>query len=132
MRDMSRFLILFNHILTEEQGKDAIDVLQVKEFCYPPAGIGLIWKAIPPEAHELRPLLEPVFQWIDETASAGDYLLVQGDFGATWMVVEHAMKKGIVPVYSTTERRASEKIDADGTVHAVHEFRHVRFRQYGK
>ncbi len=129
---MARFLILFNHVLTGDQELDAVDLLGIDSFCYPPTEISVLWKSVPPEAPELRPILSPVFQWIDETASAGDYLLVQGDFGATWMIVDHAMKKGLVPVYSTTERVAQEVKLPDETVKTLHWFRHVIFREYGR
>ena len=129
---MPDFLVLFNHTLTDDQGLDARDLLGVDEFVFPPLSISALWHAIPPGINELHPVLTPVFRWLDDTGKAGDYLLVQGDFGATCMVVEYARGAGLVPVYAATERRACEQRREDGTVETVHEFRHVRFREYGK
>ena len=129
---MSKFLILFNHTLTDDQRLDAVDLLGVNAFVLPPARVSSIWRAVPPEIVNLHSVLSPVLAWINVEGAEDDYLLVQGDFGATFLVVKYAMMRGLIPVYSTTERRAIEKSDADGTVHTVHEFRHVRFREYGK
>ena len=128
---MAKILILFNHRLTEDQGLDATDLLGVREFVFPPVKVSLLWQSIPPEVLDLKPVLSPVFEWIDSKGAENDYLLVQGEFGATFLVVEYAMKRGLIPVYSTTERRAVEKREMDGTVRTVHEFQHVRFREYG-
>ena len=129
---MSKFLILFNHTLTDDQRLDAVDLLGVDAFVLPPAEVSSLWRAVPPEISNLHPVLSPVLAWINVEGAEDDYLLVQGDFGATFLVVKYAMMRGLIPVYSTTERRAIEKSDADGTVYTVHEFRHVRFREYGK
>jgi len=129
---MSKFLILFNHALKDEQELDAVDLLGVDEFCFPPVEISILWQAVPPERAELRPLLEPVFNWVDTEGDSGDYLLVQGDFGATWLVVEHARARGLKPVYATTRRITSEREKEDGSLEIVHWFQHVRFREYGR
>ncbi len=129
---MSKFLILFNHVLTDEQELDAVDLLGVDEFCPPPVEVSSLWKAISPEEAELRPLLEPVFTWIEVEGEPGDYLLVQGDFGATCMVVEYAIRHGLTPVYATTRRITREQENDDGSVEILHRFHHVRFREYGK
>jgi len=129
---MSNFLVLFNHKLTDDQGLDAVDLLGVDQLIFPPLSVSALWQAVPPDVSDLRPVLTPVFSWLDEAGKAGDYLLVQGDFGATTMVVDYARSAGMIPVYSTTERRASELRHDDGGVEVIHEFRHVRFREYGR
>ncbi len=129
---MSKFLILFNHRLTDEQELDAIDLLGVKEFSFPPVEIGTLWKSLPPDAEKIGQVLRPVFQWIDMEGGTGDYLLVQGDFGATYLVVEYARARDLKPVYATTRRISREIEHEDGSIEIVHRFRHVRFREYGK
>ena len=129
---MSKLLILFNHRLTDNQCLDATDLLGVRKFVYPSEEINALWRAVPPGVADLRPVLAPVFTWMGRQGTAGDFILVQGDFGATYLVVDHALKNGMIPVYSTTERRAGEQVLEDGTVSTVHEFRHVRFREYGR
>ena len=125
-------LVLFNHSLTELQKHEAENVLGVEKFVYPPAAVSALWRNIPADREGVYPILEPAFHWIDREGSQGDLLLVQGDFGATCAMVNYALHAGLVPVYSTTVRRACERKRKDGTVEVMHEFRHVRFREYGK
>ena len=66
-----------------------------------------------------------------EAASAGDYVLIQGDFGACYLMVNHVLDRECIPVYATTERQAKETRLEDGRVELTHTFQHVRFRQYG-
>jgi hypothetical protein len=129
---MSRMLVLFNHILSDEQVGQARELWSVRRIVYPPADISLLWANIPPDITGLKPVLVKVFAWLDRTASTGDILLVQGDFGAVFLVAQYALSIGLKALYATTERRAREKRLPDGTVEIVHEFRHVRFREYGK
>jgi len=77
-------------------------------------------------------LLQPVFSWLDRNAQKGDFVLIQGDFGASFLLVQHALHKEYIPVYSTTERKAVERLLEDGQVELIHQFYHIRFRKYGK
>jgi hypothetical protein len=46
-------------------------------------------------------------------------VLIEGDFGACYLMVRFALEKGLVPLYSTTRREAEERYDADGSVRLV-------------
>lgn len=129
---MPDLLLLFNHTITDAQHKDAVQQLGIKRIIEPPPAIRAAWSALPPEEAALVPVLQPVVTWLDATASAGDYVLVQGDFGACWLLVNHCLQQGYIPVYSTTRRHAVEEHLDDGTVRLVHRFSHVRFRKYGQ
>ncbi len=129
---MPDLFLLFNHKLTAAQADDARQELGVAGIVSPPDDVRRCWAAIPPEPEAIAPLLAPVFSWIDMAVPAGSFLLVQGDFGACFLVVLHAAGRGITPVYSTTRREAAEQQVDDSTVHITHTFRHVRFRIYGR
>ena len=129
---MADLYLLFNHRMTDSQAEQARQELGVRNIHVPPTGISRLWSDIPPEPENLREILVPVFSWIDTTLRPGDFLLVQGDFGACHLVLEHVTGSGIIPVYSTTRREAQEQHLGDGTVHLLHTFRHVRFRIYGR
>ncbi|RKL61312.1 hypothetical protein DXT63_17395 [Thermoanaerobacteraceae bacterium SP2] len=123
-------LLIFSHEMTQEQEKDAEKDLGVEEFISLPASLQDKWSSIPAEIESLDEYLRNILYWIDENAAAGDYALVEGDFGATYAVVGYCKKKGIIPVYSTTERKVAEE-HADGEVRTYRSFRHVRYRVYG-
>ncbi|WP_456386753.1 CRISPR-associated protein Csx20 [Desulfolithobacter sp.] len=129
---MQDLYLLFNHRLTSHQAEQAKQELGVDNIIEPPDNITRLWANIPPEPESIRPVLEPVFTWIDNEIRAGSFLLVQGDFGACFLVINHAAAKGITPVYSTTRREAAEQHTDDKTVRLAHTFRHVRFRIYGR
>lgn len=129
---MADLFLLFNHLLTDGQSGQARQELGVDKIIDPPPDISRLWADIPPEPESIGDILEPVFPWIDNHISEGDFLLVQGDFGACYLILQYISSSGIIPVYSTTMRQASENRLDDNTVHLTHTFHHVRFRRYGQ
>lgn len=131
-KGMRRFLVLFNHTLTDAQVNDARVSLGVERIRFAPDPLRELWRSIPPGADALEPLLAPARAWLDEEALPGDFVLVQGDFGAVFLIVRHCLARGLMPVYSTTIRDASEETGEGGAVRLRHTFRHVKFRKYGE
>ncbi len=129
---MADMFLLFNHTLTPVQEEQARRELGVRQIIEPPGDLRRIWAAVPPREEAIRPHLLPVITWLDAQAVAGDFVLIQGDFGACFLLADHALNQGYIPVYSTTERRAVEEQLADGGIRLTHTFRHVRFRIYGR
>lgn len=127
---MPNLIVLFNHTLTAEQVADAGSALGVARIIEPPPGIRRLWGQVPPDPPTLREYLAPVCRWLDETAAQGDFVLVQGEFGATFLLAGHCLRKGYIPLYSTTRRQAVEKHLGGGAVEVSHLFSHVRFRRY--
>lgn len=123
-------LLLFNHRITQAQSNDARSSLGVERIVEPPPEISRIWAEVPPEVDDLTPHLAPVFSWLRSVASPGDYILIQGEFGATWLAVHQAFRLALKPIYSTTRRQALEEHLPDGSVQIRHTFAHVRFRAY--
>ncbi len=128
---MPNLLVLFNHTLTAAQEADARESLGVAEIVLPPDEIRHLWSQAPPDAEALSDYLAPVWKWLSERATPGDFVLVQGEFGATFLTVKFCLENGLIPVYSTTSRRVEEEHLPGGTVRIQHVFRHVRFRRYG-
>lgn len=129
---MPTLYLLMNHKITEAQVADARRALSVDRIIEMPDDIAALWSQIPPELEVLGPYLEPLRSWLAASASPGDYVLIQGDFGACYLMVTFAFSKGLVPVYSTSARQAVENHLPDGTVELSHRFRHRVFRRYGK
>ena len=126
-----RLIVLFNHTLTNAQRADARQSLGADEILEPPPAVKRLWAEIPPEIEGLDEYLAPVSAWLTGSAVPGDYVLIQGDFGATCLLVRFTVEMGLKPVYSTTRREATETLQPDGTVELTHRFGHVRFRRYG-
>jgi hypothetical protein len=124
--------LLLNHQFTPEQEEDARVGLQIASVRRPPSEIQALWGRVPPDLEEIACFLDPFKEWLGKEAKFGDVVLIQGDFGACYLMVCFAFESGLVPVYATTERQATEELLEDGTIRLVHTFRHRRFRQYGR
>jgi hypothetical protein len=122
--------LLFNHILTQAQEEDARTSLGVKKIVGLPDGLKEIWEAIPPEMNEIKHVLHPLKNWLAVSARQGDYVLIQGDFGACYIMVNFVFESGLIPVYSTTQREAVEKVLQDGSINLTHKVNHRIFRKY--
>ncbi len=123
-------ILIFSHELTPEQERDLKVKWNVGKIVTMPENIQSVWKNMPPELPSLKRYVRPVLTWLIETGFPGDLVLVQGDFGATYIVVSFAVRVGFVPVYSTTKREVEEKTYPDGTVKQERIFNHCIFRKY--
>lgn len=124
-------LLLFNHTLTPDQEVDAWRALGISKIVEPPSSVSRLWANVPPDIAEVNTYLNPVKQWLASQGCPGDYVLIQGDFGATCLMVQAALNLEFIPVYATTQRSVEEEAQPDGMVKITHRFRHVRFRKYG-
>lgn len=124
------FFLIFNHELTPAQRADATISLGVTQVAELPAALKRLWEQIPPDLDALGAYLEPIRRWLADQAQKGDYVLIQGDFGATYILVNAAFEMGLIPVYSTTERLATEIRNDDGSMETIHRIKHVSFRKY--
>lgn len=123
-------LLIFSHNLTEKQVLDARESLGVDSFIYLPPKLQNKWSLIPPDAEDICQSTYEIKEWIASIANKNDYILVQGDFGATYGVVNYCKSKGLKAIYSTTKRKAKEIVRSNGKVESVHVFEHVRYREY--
>ena len=124
--------LLFNHRVTAAQQSAARKQLGVAALITLPPELQQLWSQIPPEFPALAAYLEPLESWLASRAQAGDYVLIQGDFGATFLMVRFALNHDLIPVYATTSRQAIEEHLPDGAVKMVHRFQHQMFRKYGE
>ena len=127
---MLRMLLLFSHEMTADQREDTDASLAINEFVPLPLDLQELWRNIPPMKPLLSDYLEPFRGWIKENANSGDYVLIQGDFGATYSMVNYALSTGLIPVYATTERESVETRMPDGSVKLERIFKHRMFRRY--
>lgn len=124
--------LLFNHSLTESQEHDARLSLGINRIVELPSGLKARWSEVPPELPELKRHIEPVKNWLASQAQKGDYVLIQGDFGVSFLMVNYAFQQGLIPVYATTRRQIVEEPQKDGSVKVTRQFKHEIFRKYEK
>lgn len=126
---MKKMFLLFNHTLTTEQKADAIKNLRVDEFISLPQDLQTLWSNVPSNIESLREYLLPIKEYMVESVQTKDIVLIQGDFGATSIMVEFVNSMDAIPVYATTLREVLEE-QIDDEIHKKSIFRHVRFRRY--
>ncbi|WP_297988410.1 CRISPR-associated protein Csx20 [uncultured Campylobacter sp.] len=123
---MKTLFTLINHTLTSEQEEDARKNLNVDKF------INITdarWSDIDPSEKSVIEFVEAYKDKLKKQAKAGDVLLVQGDYGATYNMIRFAKNMGLIAVYATTNRIVSERVE-NGKVVIKREFKHARFREY--
>ena len=128
---MSNLFLIFNHEITPVQESDARRSLGVEQIIDLPPDLKELWRQVPPDLTEISSYLKSVKSWLKSNAAKNDYVLIQGDFGACYIMTKLAFEIGLIPIYSTTEREATEEYKSDGTVKLVHQFKHQAFRKYG-
>ena len=127
-----RAFLIFSHQLTQQQRADLHNNWQVREVIYLPPELASVWSGIPPDAVELKPLLRSIVSWLRAAANPRDLVLIQGDFGATYILVEECLRLNLIPVYSTTKRTLRENALPNGDIRQERFFKHVLFRVYGR
>ena len=123
---MKTLFTLINHALTREQEEDARKNLNVDKF------INIAdasWSDIDPSEKSVIKFIETYKNKLKKQAKAGDVLMVQGDFGATYNMIRFAKNMGLIAVYATTNRIVSEQVE-NGKVVIKREFKHAKFREY--
>lgn len=121
---------MFNHDLGPDQMKDAETSLGIEKFVEMPPVLKQTWQQIPADVENIEEIVMPMGEWLRNATKKGDVVLIQGDFGATYLLVKCALGLGLLPVYATTRRLAEEIRQEDGTMKVIHVFKHVRFRRY--
>jgi len=124
-----QMILLFSHQLSDPQKADATNTWGVEEFVYLPQKLQQIWSNISPDLDSLKEVLEPIKSYVKEVANENDLILIQGDFGASYMMVNYAKSLNLAPVYATTKRMVQELVENGKTIKKSI-FEHRRFREY--
>lgn len=124
--------LMFNHSLSKDQETDARHIWGTQlQFVGLPTQLKALWAQIPADKKGLFDTLAPFRTWLKSESCPNDVVLIQGDFGAAWLMVQYTLTNNLVPVYSVTARQAGEETAPDGTVKTTHIFKHRMFRVYG-
>lgn len=127
---MTRTFCLLNHAITQKQLCELKDKFASQAVLFPHKKLSLEWSQIEPEKSNEGIVLS-VVRWLEDCgAKKGDLFIVQGEFGATFKLVDYALKNGLVPVYATTRRIAKESRCGE-VVRREYVFEHVCFKSYG-
>lgn len=126
---MKKMFLLFSHKLSDEQQQNALELFDVEQFISLPQELQKIWSNIDPCLKNLKETLTPIKKFLEKKSSHGDIVLIQGDFGACYQLVNYSKGLGLLPVYATTKRVVSE-IEENGKLVKKSIFQHIKFREY--
>ena len=127
---MKKMFLLFSHNLTQIQIDDAKNNLDIEKFVSLSQDLQELWSNIPSDLIFIKEYLLPFKNFLTENSNFGDVVLIQGDFGAVYQMVNFANDLGLKAVYATTTRVIEEIVIDEKTVKKSI-FEHRRFREYG-
>ena len=119
---------LMNHQLTENQKNELACKFGSLETVYPSKELSVLWAQVPTEEKLDRGIVSCVTDWLSD-AENGDLLVVQGEMGLTFIIVDYALQKGLIPLHAVTRREETETCTGE-KVDKHYVFRHVCFRRY--
>lgn len=126
---MKKMFLLFSHTLTPIQKSSAKKILEITEFVSLPKELQAIWSNIPPDVEDLQAYLKPIKDYLKDSVNSNDIILIQGDFGAGYSMINYVKTLGLQAYYATTKRNVEEK-EIDGKILKRSIFEHVMFREY--
>lgn len=126
---MNVFVIL-SHALSDEQRHELQSRFRPEKIMELPEELKTIWMNIPPAGDWNPAWIQDLTGWLEKQLSPGDIAIVQGEFGATYYMVNWFKRKGHKVYYATTERKVTKVKQPDGSVEIKRVFRHVNFREY--
>ena len=125
---MANVYCLLNHELTGKQIAELEEKYGASRILYPAPSLSESWAQVPVTQVLDKGCIWAATDWLS-SAKAGDVLVVQGEFGSTFMIVDYALNKGLVPLHAVSKRVAKEQREGE-LVHRQYVFEHVCFRKY--
>lgn len=122
---MAKIYILFSHTLLQEQKQELKNNFLCDEIIFLPSKLQSLWSNIKEEDDYFLLFCD----FLKENAQKNDYVLVQGEWGITYKIVNFCFKEGFIPVYSFSKRAAYEEVK-EGTVIKTSYFKHIKFKKY--
>lgn len=121
---MKKLVLLFSHKLTENQTLDAYKFLKCNEIIYLPPELKEKWQNM-----KIEQSLDDFKFFLNKITSKGDYILIQGEWGATYKMINYCKEKKLIPIYSSTEREVKEEKKGENII-KLSKFTHRGFVKY--
>ena len=125
---IKKALLVFSHEMTENQEKELNEVYNVEKIEKLPKDLQEIWSNVSIE-NNYKENFEKIRKYVEENFNENDVILIQGNWGYTYSLVKWSIEKGLIPVYSYTERNVEEIKDGEN-VKKISYFKHVKFVKY--
>ena len=127
---MRKIFLLFSHKLSEAQIKELKEQFNIHSCVKLPSDLQNLWSNFPPENSFPEKIADKFIAYLKKNSKEEDLVLVQGEFGLVFYIVDWCLKNKRIPVYSTTKRIFREEKQPDGSIKNIHIFKHINFRSY--
>jgi len=127
---MKKLITIMNHPLSLEQKNYLRDNFNIENYLFLPEKLQNYLKNIPADRDLDLEILKEITFFIKSNLQRDDYIIIQGEFGITFYLVDFSLDSGFTPIYATSSRVYEEKINEDGTVERKHIFKFIKFRKY--
>lgn len=121
--------LLFSHNLEQNQINQAREKYNINQFISLPNELQNKWSNVPPQLESLENYALIFKEFLKENSKKGDFVLIQGDFGLSYIMVEFSKTLALVPLYATTNRNVKERIKDNKKIKES-VFEHGIFRKY--
>ena len=119
---------LLNHTLIENQLAELKERYHSTQVVYPPKSLSDAWSQLAPDLTYDTYALDAIVRWLD-TADPGDTVVIQGEAGSTFILVDYLLSIGLTPLHAVS-RRVSVEEHAGEMVKKSLIFKHVCCRPY--
>lgn len=127
---MKKFIFIFSHQATAQQLEGVMNQYGINEVTYLPKNISAKWSQVPTDLSSLTEYSKTFIDWLELESNVGDIILIQGEFGLTYLMVTWCFLNNRVPIHAVSERKSSEHKTENGKIIRTQEFFHKRFRNY--
>lgn len=124
---MKKIFLLFSHKLTMTQEKEIYNELNCKEIHYLPEELQKEFSHI--TEGNMKRVEKNLKNYLMSNGKKSDYVLVQGEWGITYRIVNYIKKLEMIPIYSSTKRESKDVMKGN-KVEKVSSFCHNKFLKY--
>lgn len=127
---MQKVFCLLNHSLTANQINELKTKFGTETIEYPPDSIKELWSNLPTTDKIIPETIDTIRNWLcSKNVKKNDVIILQGEAGYSFYLIDYALKKKLIPIHSVTKRIAKETIDGE-IVKRFYVFEHICFRKY--
>lgn len=122
--------LLWSHNASSEQVQDLKINWKIDKIFELPAELRSIWSQVPVRDINWNIYVSKICEWVKGHSQKNDLVVVQGEYGLTYYMVDWCKANNLLPVYSLTERNSVEEKKITGEIIKVSKFVHCGFRPF--
>ena len=121
---MKKIILLFSHTLTEPQVKELKENWNCNEIIYMSDELKNNWMNVSDNTD-----INQFKKFLLDNLRKKDYVLIQGEWGLTYNMINFAKENNFIPLYAGTTRNVTEYKERDKVIkNSI--FSHTTFKKY--